>query len=100
MSLKEIKPSRRKFTSVFKAKVALEAMEERVPIAELCKKYNLHPNLIIKWKRQIKENCATLFDNPHSGKNSQDALVERLYKTIGELTMDVEYLKKKSCHEC
>ena len=46
--------SRRKFTAEFKAKVAMEALQERLTLSELSKKYEVHPNLITKWKNQLK----------------------------------------------
>lgn len=89
------KASRRKFTAEFKAKIALEAMQERQTLSELCKKYELHPNQITQWKKQLKEQSIEVFKDPNHGKNEKDKLIEQLYKTIGELTMDVDFLKKK-----
>lgn len=89
------KKSRRKFTAEFKAKVALEAMQERQTLSELCKKYELHPNQVVQWKKQLKEQSAEIFKEPNNGKDEKDRLIEQLYKTIGELTMDVDFLKKK-----
>ena len=87
--------SRRKFTAEFKAMVAMEALQERQTLSELCKKHNLHPNQISSWKRQLKENSVSVFKEIQAGKDDRDRLIEQLYKTIGELTMDVDYLKKK-----
>ena len=53
--------SRRKFTAEFKAMVAMEALQERQTLSELCKKHNLHPNQISSWKRQLKENSVSVF---------------------------------------
>lgn len=89
------KKSRRRFTAEFKAKVALEAMQERQTLSDLCKKYELHPNQITQWKKQLKEQSASVFKEPSNGKDEKDKLIEQLYKTIGELTMDVDFLKKK-----
>lgn len=94
------KPSRRKFTAEFKAKVALEAMPERQTLSDLCKKYELHPNQITQWKKHLKEQSASVFKEQSNGKDEKDKLIEQLYKTIGELTMDVDFLKKSCFHEC
>ena len=91
--------SRRKFTAEFKAMVAMEALQERQTLSELCKKHNLHPNQISSWKRQLKENSASVFKEIQAGKDDRDRLIEQLYKTIGELTMDVDYLKKSFHYE-
>ncbi|MCQ2265709.1 MAG: hypothetical protein MJZ46_06690 [Bacteroidales bacterium] len=50
-------------------------------------KYELHPNRISQWKRQLKEQSASVFKEPSNGKDEKDKLIEQLYKTIGELTM-------------
>jgi transposase-like protein len=48
------KTSRRKFTAEFKAKVAMEALRERLTLSELSKRYEVHPNLIAQWNDHIK----------------------------------------------
>ena len=53
--------SRRKFTAEFKAKVAMEALQEKLTLSELSKKYEVHPNLITKWKNQLKEQSTSVF---------------------------------------
>jgi len=93
------KTSRRKFTTEYKAKVALEAMQERQTLSELCKKYELHPNQITLWKKQLKEQSPDIFKISDPQKDEKDKLIEQLYKTIGELTMDVDFLKKSCFHE-
>ena len=89
------KTSRRKFTPEFKAKVAMEALQERMTLAELSKKYELHPNKITMWKKQLMEQSTAAFKEVQGGKDEKDRLIDQLYKTIGSLTMDVEFLKKK-----
>lgn len=84
--------SRRKFT----AKVAMEALQEKLTLSELSKKYEVHPNLITKWKNQLKEQSTSVFkERGEATDDAKDKLIEQLYKTIGSLTMDVEFLKKK-----
>ena len=88
--------SRRKFTAEFKAKVAMEALQEKLTLSELSKKYEIHPNLITKWKNQLKEQSSSVFkERGEAAESDKDKLIEQLYKTIGSLTMDVEFLKKK-----
>ncbi len=90
--------SRRKFTAEFKAKVAMEALQEK--LSELSKKYEVHPNLITKWKNQLKEQSTSVFkERGEATDDAKDKLIEQLYKTIGSLTMDVEFLKKSCRHE-
>ena len=58
-----MKRSRRKFTIAFKAKVAIEALKDRESIAEISKRYHVHPNVISKWKKEFLEKSATVYDS-------------------------------------
>jgi len=89
------KKSRRKFTAEFKSKVATEALQERATLSELSKRYEIHPNLIVQWKKALVENGFKIFQDAHPEKDDRDKLIETLYKEIGSLTMDVNFLKKK-----
>jgi len=90
-----IKNSRRKFTAEFKAKVALEALQERSTLSELSQRYELHPNQIVQWKKSLISNVSRIFQDAQPDKDDRDKLIESLYKEIGSLTMDVNFLKKK-----
>ena len=90
-----IKKSRRKYTAEFKAKVAIEALEERSTLSEISKRHELHPNKVVQWKKSLKENSFRIFEESHPEKDERDQLIESLYREIGSLTMDVNFLKKK-----
>ena len=63
-------------------------------MGEVSKKYEDHPNLITKWKNQLKEQSSSVFkEYGESAEGDKDKLIEQLYKTIGSLKMDVESLK-------
>lgn len=87
---------RRNFSTEFKLKVILEALKERATLSELCQRYELHPNQISKWKKDFLENAKS-FMGPSQEKASKDqeAELERLYSKIGQLQMEVDFLKKK-----
>jgi transposase-like protein len=89
------KTSRRKFSAEFKCKVAMDALQERSTLAELSKRYEVHPNLITQWKKSLIDNGIRAFQDTRSEKDDRDKLIESLYKEIGSLTMDVNFLKKK-----
>jgi len=59
-----MKKSRRAFTGVFKAQVAIAALKERETIAELAKRFEVHPNMISKWKQEFIERSAEIFETP------------------------------------
>jgi transposase len=87
-----MKATRRKFTSSFKAKVVLEALKERESLAELSKRFEVHANMISKWKFEFVANSSLAFDNVKGDSNEQDQ--DKLYAKIGRLEIENEFLKK------
>ena len=90
-----MKKTRRKFTGEFKAQVAIEAIKERESLADLAKKYEVHPNMISKWKQEFLEKSAQVFDLPSSddSENTQEQ-ADKLYAKIGQLQLENDFLKK------
>ena len=89
---------RKRFDKEFKAKVALAALKEDRTLAELSSHYGVHCNQISKWKHQAMSGLADIFSGKHDhGHVDQEGLVAELYKKIGELEMEIDWLKKKSC---
>ena len=88
---------RRSHRSAFKAKVAFEAMKKEKTIAQLSSEYGVHPNLINQWKRRVMQELPEIFSKKRS-KQKQDTeeLVSELYRQIGQLKVEVDWLKKKS----
>ena len=87
-----MKGKRRKFSAAFKAKVALEALKERESLAELSKRFEVHPNMISKWKQEFVENSSLVFEKEKS--SPQEPETEMLYARIGRLELEKEFLKK------
>ena len=88
--------SRRKFTSGFKAKVALEALQERLTLCELAQKYELHPNQISSWKKELLERSAEVFDTKRGPKASDTSQKEaRLYSTNRSVPIRAGLVEKK-----
>ena len=87
---------RRTFTDKFKAKVALESVKGVKTLAELASEYQIHPNQISEWKRQLVAHAPELFCR--KGKAdvmSEEEVTAPLYEEIGRLKMDLKWLKKK-----
>jgi transposase-like protein len=90
---------RKQYNPPFKAKVALEAVRGEKTVPELASQYSLHPTVINNWKRQLLESASTLFENGknHSEeKESQDAQISELYRQIGQLKVERDFLEKRS----
>ncbi len=87
--------NRRKFTSKFKTKVVLESLSERYTLAELAQRHKLHPNQISTWKKQFITNAELVFDKGvKSPKDEADAEKDRLLRSIGQLKVENDFLKK------
>lgn len=84
---------RKNYPSGFKTKVVLEALQERESIQELAKKYDLHPNQISTWKSKFLNDASSVFEK---GGQKEDVEKEKasLYKKVGQLQMEVDFLKK------
>lgn len=88
---------RKTFDAAFKAKVALMALKEEKTIAELSSQYGVHPNQISKWKKLVLERLPSLFDKRgKTDKDCPDPIVDELYRQIGQLQVEKDWLKKKS----
>jgi transposase len=88
-----MKTSRRKFSASFKAKVAIEAIKEQTSLQELATKFELHPTQISSWKREFLKNADLAF-GAKSEKEGSDSDTAPLFSKIGQLQVEVDFLKK------
>jgi transposase len=91
-------PMRKSYDKNFKAKVALEALKEESTLQELARKYEVHPNQISQWKRQLVEGAAELFERPNKKSEevrNAEKRDEMLLKAVGEMKIENDFLKKK-----
>jgi transposase len=88
---------RKRYDKEFKAKVALEALKGEKTLQELAVTYAVHPNMVALWKKQILEHASALFEKEGKDKDTEDAERKQgeLYKQIGQLQVENEFLKKK-----
>ncbi len=89
--------TRRRFSADFKAKVAIEAIKGQRTLAELAGEYQVHANQITGWKKQLLASLPEVFGR----RGQEDAargqeLVDRLYQQIGQLKVELDWLKTKS----
>ena len=88
---------RKTHESAFKAKVALEAVKGEKTIAQLSSEYGVHPNQISKWKKKLLQELPALFSEKHQAQDmNKEALEAELYRQIGQLKVELEWVKKKS----
>lgn len=87
---------RRVHPPAFKAKVAIEAIKETKTIAELASQYAIHPTQITKWKRIALDIITQGFSTQQKHREHDDReLIQELYRQIGRLKVEVDFLKKK-----
>jgi len=87
---------RKHYSSEFKAKVALEAVRGAMTLSELSQKFEVHPNMISNWKSQFLKEVPKIFVAKRRKENkSKELNVDDLYKQIGVLQVEKEFLRKK-----
>jgi putative transposase len=88
---------RKQYSASFKARVALEAYKGEKTTAELSSQFKVHANQISKWKKQLIENSPELFNSLKNKKTEEASEKEaELYQQIGQLKVELDWLKKKS----
>ena len=89
---------RKRYTQQIKMEVALEAIKEQKTIAEITTKYGVHATQINTWKTQVLEIMLEAFSSKRKRSEvEQQNLVDELYKQIGQLTVERDWLKKTLC---
>ena len=88
---------RKNFSAEFKGKVALEAIKDQKTVNEIASENGIFPNQVIKWKKELVDRISELYSENKSKEIKQnEELVPHLYRQIGQLKVEVDWLKKKS----
>ncbi len=85
---------RKKFTSSFKAQVALEAIKNNETIAQLSVRYGVHPTQIQTWKAALEKQAESIFSNGKNPLENEEKHKAELERKIGQLTIENDFLKK------
>jgi transposase len=83
--------------AAFKARVALEALKEEKTMAQLSSEFGVHVNQIRQWRQKLLDELPSLFSDRRKKKDKEgEELLSELYRQIGQLNVELEWLKKKS----
>ena len=92
-----MKKIRQSFDGVLKAKVALEAIKGEKTLSQLASQYQVHVSQIRQWKQRVLDELPGLFSRKREKREAEaEALTDELYRQIGQLKVELDWLKKKS----
>lgn len=83
------------FSPELKTKIVLEVLKEQETVAQIASRFEVDPKRIYAWKKEFLEKAASVFETPSTKKDS-DKETDLLYRQIGKLQVEVDWLKKKS----
>ena len=92
---RSMKRKRRQYSGAFKAKIGLEAMMGIKTTAQIAREYQVHPLLVTQWKKIVRERLPEVFERGQQVTDDSEKIIAQLHQKIGQLTVDVDWLKKK-----
>ncbi len=88
--------TRKRYSAAFKARIALDAAKEQKTLSELSNEFQIHPNQISQWKKQLQDEAKNIFLNKSNNfQKKQQQFEAQLYQQIGQLKVELDWLKKK-----
>jgi transposase len=89
------KTKRKSYPGAFKAEVGLEALMGVKTVGQIAREYQVHPVQVTQWKGIIRDHLPALFESPQAAGEDQQQLIAQLHEKIGQLSVEVDWLKKK-----
>jgi transposase-like protein len=89
------KTKRKRYSAAFKAKVGLEALKGVKTVGQIAREFQVHPVQVTQWKGQLRDHVPELFESGRGPVEDQGELIAQLHEKIGQLTVEVDWLKKK-----
>ena len=89
-----MKAKRKRHSPALKAKVGLDALMGIKTVAQIARENNVHPMQVSQWKTIVRERLPDLFDSDRKEAQNQEELIAALHQKIGQLTIDLDWLKK------
>ncbi len=90
-------PKGKQYSCAEKTKVAMEAIKGELTLSQISSKYGVHATQINRWKKEAQDSMISGFTSkPKASDISKDELISQLYEEIGKLTVERDWLKKKS----
>ncbi len=86
---------RKSYSGKLKAKIAVEVIREQDTLAEISSKFEVHRALLTRWKKEALEGLPEIFSKKSNKNNNDKQLTDDLYKQIGQLKVENDWLKKK-----
>jgi len=86
---------RKSYSPEFKAKVAIEAIKGEKTISQTASEFNIHPFPVSEWKKQFLENSYKVFSSEGNKEKELQKTIDELYKQIGHLKVERDFLSKK-----
>ena len=90
------KTKRKRYTGAFKAKVGLDALMGVKTVGQIARENAVHPVQVTQWKKVVRDRLPELFETPAAAEDKdQEELIGQLHEKIGQLSVEVDWLKKK-----
>ena len=89
------KTKRKYYSGALKAKVGLEALMGIKTVGQIAREYQVHPVQVTQWKGVIRDHLPELFESPQAVSQDHEQVIAHLHEKIGQLSVEVDWLKKK-----